>query len=389
MHSLYQSFLSSWSKRGAYSAAFCVAAALSLGACSFGSRGLSSSWASDTETALSQSRWYDAETLLQQGYANNSRDMYVLNNLGLVYQKTGRVDLAKQYYERVISSNTEESRTPYGQELRRIAQTNLETLRSNPFGVPNLPNTRPAAAGGAPATATAAAPTSQAGGLNLPVLPLPTAGAQPAAPRPTAMILPDLTPPAPRPQATPPAPPAPPAAPPAPAPAPVAAPSSGVTTTVVQGQNRTTGAATATAAGVIGASTSAAAASAGRINAQTSAAAQPSTAVQAEISSELQKWATAWVDKDLPTYYGHYVPDFKGTNADNKAWRAARELVITSRKAIQLELKDLKFSSSGQDRVTVDMIQNYQSDALKDSIKKSMTFVKQGGRWLIQSESNR
>jgi hypothetical protein len=383
MHNLYQSFLSSWSKRGAYSAAFFVAAALSLGACSFGSGGLSSSWANDTETALSQSRWYDAETLLQQGYANNPSDMYVLNNLGLVYQKTGRTDLARQYYERVISSNTEESRTAYGQELRRIAQTNLDTLRGNPFGVPNLPNTRPAT--GAAATATATLPTSQVGGLNLPVLPLPTAGAQPTAPRPTAMVLPDLTPPAPRPQATPAAPPAP------PAPAPVAAvptpATSGVTTTVVQGQNRTTGA--ATAAGVIGASTSAAAATAGRISAQTGTGGQPSIAVQAEISSELQKWATAWVDKDLPTYYGHYVPEFKGANADNKAWRAAREQVIASRKAIQLELKDLKFNSAGQDRVTVDMIQNYQSDALKDSIKKSMTFVKQGSRWLIQSESNR
>jgi hypothetical protein len=382
MHNLYQSFLSSWSNRSAYSAALCLAAALSLSACSFSSRGLSSSWASDTETALSQSRWYDAEALLQQGYANNSSDMYVLNNLGLVYQKTGRTDLARQYYERVISSNTDESRTAYGQELRRIAQANLDTLRGNPFGVPNLPNTRPAA--GAAATATATLPTSQVGGLNLPVLPLPTAGAQPTAPRPTAMVLPDLPPPAPRAQATPPAPPA---APPAPTPAPVVSPSSGVTTTVVQGQNRSTGA--ATAAGVIGASTSAAAASAGRISAQTGTGGQPSTAVQAEISSELQKWATAWVDKDLPTYYGHYVPEFKGANADNKAWRASREQLIATRKAIQLELKDLKFSSSGQDRVTVDMIQNYQSDALKDSIKKSMTFVKQGGRWLIQSESNR
>jgi hypothetical protein len=376
MHNLYQSFFLSGSKCRAYSAAFCVVAALSLSACSFGSSGLSSSWASDTETALSQSRWYDAEALLQRGLENNSSDMYVLNNLGLVYQKTGRTDLARQYYERVISSNTEESRTSYGQELRRIAQTNLDTLRTNPFGTIGAINTRAVTTTGTPTTSL---PTAPVGGLNLPVLPLP--GAQPVTPRPAApvaMVLPELPPPTPRPVA------------PAPAPAPVAVvPTSGVTTTVVQGQNRTTGAAIATAAGVIGASTSAAAATAGRISAQTGTGGLPSTAVQAEISSELQKWATSWVDKDLPTYYGHYVPEFKGANADNKAWRAAREQVIATRKAIQLELKDLKFSSSGQDRVTVDMIQNYQSDALKDSIKKSMTFVKQGGRWLIQGESNR
>jgi hypothetical protein len=184
------------------------------------------------------------------------------------------------------------------------------------------------------------------------------------------MALPDLTPPAPRAQIAPAALPAPFTVAPTPAPT-----SSGVTTTVVQSQNRTTSAVAASAAGSIAA--------------LTNASTQNSTTVQAEISDELQRWATAWVDKDLSTYYGHYVPEFKGVNGSNSAWRAARAQVIASRKAIQLELKDIKFTNVSQDRVRVDMIQNYQSDGLKDSIQKSMTFIKQSGRWLIQSESNR
>jgi hypothetical protein len=365
---------------------FCVLALLALSACAPAQR-LSASWSTDTENALSQSRWYEAETLLQQGYQRNANDLYVLNNLGLVYQKTGRPDLARQYYERVIASNTEEARSPYGQELRRIAQANLDTLRTNPYGTVGATNTK------APATPAVPAATALSSlGFALPTL--PAAGATP----PAAPVVPPV------PQAvTPPAVDANSAArvaaarlaqiPTTPAPAPVvapvsSAPSTGAMTTVVQAPGRAA-AALASGAGVIAASTSTAAASAGRISAQTSAQAAPSVAVQTEVSTEMQKWATAWVDKDLPTYYGHYTPEFKGTNSDNKAWRAAREQVISSRKAIQLELKDLKFSNAGQDRVMVEFIQNYQSDALKDSIKKSMVFAKQGARWLIQSESNR
>jgi nucleoid-associated protein YgaU len=86
--------------------------------------------------AISEKNYGQAETSLEKALSINPNNPYALLNMGVVYQETGRLDKARQMYEKVIALQpkevAEESNTGSfaGKGLADIARENMKLLEA-------------------------------------------------------------------------------------------------------------------------------------------------------------------------------------------------------------------------------------------------------------------
>jgi hypothetical protein len=115
----------------------------------------------------------------------------------------------------------------------------------------------------------------------------------------------------------------------------------------------------------------------------TSLAPPPSTVIEAT----LQKWADAWAQKDLPSYFASYTSNYRGTFSTPQKWRQQRQNRINQEKAIVLDFKNVEMTMLSPSRVKVQFLQTYTSSTKKDTTNKALIFASTNGRWLIEHES--
>jgi tetratricopeptide (TPR) repeat protein len=118
------------------------------------------------------------------------------------------------------------------------------------------------------------------------------------------------------------------------------------------------------------------------------AAPTPADVSTNDVQDALRAWAKSWSDKDMSGYAAAYTADFKGSHPSREAWLKARTAVIVPRKRIEVTVSDIKVVAHG-DRAEVNFRQDYASDALRDSTRKSVVMQKVGRKWLIREESGR
>ncbi|HEX5364297.1 MAG TPA: outer membrane protein assembly factor BamE [Gallionella sp.] len=112
------------------------------------------------------------------------------------------------------------------------------------------------------------------------------------------------------------------------------------------------------------------------------AKADPGVAVQASV----QAWAAAWSAKNVPDYLAAYTSDYAPKGMSRKKWEKLRLDRISRPKVIEVTLSDASVSLQDDDHATVSFIQNYRSDAYRDVVQKTLSLVRQEGRWLIAAE---
>ena len=84
---------------------------------------------------LSQGNYTKAEEYLEKALSVNPYNPYAILNMGVVYQNTGRHDMARQMYQKVIKleskASAERSNKDWavGDNLAEIAKKNLDTLK--------------------------------------------------------------------------------------------------------------------------------------------------------------------------------------------------------------------------------------------------------------------
>jgi len=115
------------------------------------------------------------------------------------------------------------------------------------------------------------------------------------------------------------------------------------------------------------------------------AAVAPSNAI-AEVETAVRAWAAAWSRRDVPAYVGAYTSDFSGSSKSHKAWEDDRKARIAPRKHISVEISELRVSVNG-DKAEAHFKQTYRSDALDNTVHKTLTLVRSNGKWLIRQES--
>ena len=85
--------------------------------------------------AMIRQDYDEAEAFFDLALSVNPVNPYALLNLGVVYQNTGRIEKAKNMYQKVIELNFEikaahtTDTTYQGKTLAEIAETNLRTLK--------------------------------------------------------------------------------------------------------------------------------------------------------------------------------------------------------------------------------------------------------------------
>lgn len=106
-----------------------------------------------------------------------------------------------------------------------------------------------------------------------------------------------------------------------------------------------------------------------------------------EVRQAIDAWADAWMSKDMKGYLAAYASDFKLPGGlSRQDWERERTRRIAGKKdRIQLTLE--KFDIDVQDGVaTARFQQRYKAGSLAESTNKTLTLVRQGGRWRIKSE---
>ncbi len=107
---------------------------------------------------------------------------------------------------------------------------------------------------------------------------------------------------------------------------------------------------------------------------------------EADIERAVKAWAAAWSRKDVDDYVAAYTSDFAGQAGNRKTWVQERRDRIQGKKSIKVAVSELKVTVNG-DRATARFRQNYSSDALSASSRKTLELSRVGGKWLIRQES--
>jgi tetratricopeptide (TPR) repeat protein len=120
-----------------------------------------------------------------------------------------------------------------------------------------------------------------------------------------------------------------------------------------------------------------------------SAPAKPSADPAGEVLKAVNAWAQAWSKKDADGYLAHYAPEFKTPAKESRAdWEKSRRSRITAPKSIAVGVTEAKVTMGGAERATVTFRQNYKSDVLKSSSRKTLVMVKTDGGWKILEEKS-
>jgi tetratricopeptide (TPR) repeat protein len=108
---------------------------------------------------------------------------------------------------------------------------------------------------------------------------------------------------------------------------------------------------------------------------------------QADVQAAVAAWAKAWSSKNMSAYLGAYAPNFTPAGGQSRSgWEADRKARIVPRNRIEVGVSDLNVEIDG-DRATARFLQAYSSDNLNVSSRKTLNFVRNGGRWLIVREA--
>ena len=109
-------------------------------------------------------------------------------------------------------------------------------------------------------------------------------------------------------------------------------------------------------------------------------------AEQAAVLAAVNAWAGAWSARDVKAYLDFYSADFvvpRGLSRDK--WTAERTDRITGKERISVKVEAPKIQLDG-DRATVQFRQEFSSDKLKSTDRKTLTLVKRDGAWRIREE---
>ena len=107
----------------------------------------------------------------------------------------------------------------------------------------------------------------------------------------------------------------------------------------------------------------------------------------AEVLKAVNGWAQAWSKKDADAYLAHYAPSFDPPGRQSRSdWEKERRQRIEAPKSIAVSVDSAKVTMRGANQALVSFRQNYRSDRLKSSSRKTLEMVKSEKGWLIQKE---
>ena len=113
----------------------------------------------------------------------------------------------------------------------------------------------------------------------------------------------------------------------------------------------------------------------------------PAADEPAEVLKAVNGWAQAWSKKDADAYLAYYAPDFDPPGRESRSdWEKVRRERIEAPKSISVGILSPKVTMHGNNEAAVSFRQNYRSDRLKSTSRKTLEMVKTDKGWLIRKE---
>jgi tetratricopeptide (TPR) repeat protein len=113
----------------------------------------------------------------------------------------------------------------------------------------------------------------------------------------------------------------------------------------------------------------------------------PAASDPAEVLKAVNGWAQAWSKKDADAYLGYYAADFDPPGKTSRAdWEKTRRERVQAPKSIAVSLDSPKVTMRGNDHAVVSFRQNYRSDRLNSTSRKTLEMVKSDKGWQILKE---
>ena len=104
------------------------------------------------------------------------------------------------------------------------------------------------------------------------------------------------------------------------------------------------------------------------------------------VAAAVRAWAAAWSSKNLPGYFGAYLPAYAPPGMSHAAWLAQRRTRIGDKASIDVSLAQLRTRVDGNS-ATASFVEHFRAGALRFVGLKTLQLRLLDGRWLIASES--
>jgi len=117
-------------------------------------------------------------------------------------------------------------------------------------------------------------------------------------------------------------------------------------------------------------------------------AARPAASPEGVLAA-IEKWRAAWQLKDVRSYLAAYAPDFRPAgNLSRARWEAQRRERLTKPTFIVVKVSDPQVTLGKDDVAVAVFVQEYESNALKESGRKTLKMGLYGNEWLIREEAS-
>ena len=113
----------------------------------------------------------------------------------------------------------------------------------------------------------------------------------------------------------------------------------------------------------------------------------PSADEPAKVLKAVNGWAQAWSRKDVDAYFAFYTQDFDPPGKESRTdWEKGRRQRIEAATSISVSIESPKVTMRGANEAAVSFRQNYRSDKLKSTRRKTLDMVKTESGWQIRKE---
>jgi len=107
---------------------------------------------------------------------------------------------------------------------------------------------------------------------------------------------------------------------------------------------------------------------------------------EVNLSAVVENWAAAWSAQDVDAFVSFYKRWYSTPGKNHAQWVNDRQVKLTNKRYISVVVSSIKQKKISENRFAVDFTQNYQSDAINDTIRKRLVFDKINGQWKISNE---
>lgn len=114
---------------------------------------------------------------------------------------------------------------------------------------------------------------------------------------------------------------------------------------------------------------------------------KPAADESAAVLKAVNDWAEAWSRKNVDAYLAFYARDFDPPGKTSRSdWEKERRQRIEAPKSVAVSVESPKVTMRGANEAAVSFRQNYRSDKLKSTNRKTLDMVKTEGGWQIRKE---